>query len=623
MHPLPTRSTSGSGRSFTLSTIKALLPNAPLTLVDSANAIWKLDANIVLQNGSTLVLHGTSLGGDVNQLRMKSDNVSGGNAIVFISADYGNIDIDSTKVTSWDSAINGPDTEYATYKRAYIRARSALASDGVTPRESRMDVLNSNIGYLGYYGAEAYGLSWKVVGSPGTNFNLYDKVGVFGNIENNHIHHNFFGVYTFGFQGGYGDYSSLGIDSGRWADNEVDHNVVYGIDPHDDSDGMLIFSNNVHDNGTDPNDSHSGSTYNPDGASSGIGDELIGHGIILSQRCDGVIIAANLSWNNEGHGIMLHRASDNNQVTGNTLESNTRDGIVVFDSYHNEITYNVARNNENDGLRLSVGSAYNIAMFNQLYGNQKRGVDMFPGSDTPLTGGNGYPHDNTIQDNAIYNNGERGIRVQQGDRNLFVHNSIYGNLNPELLFAQAVDNVFRDNTFLAPNGVSDANVFLSMTGKSTSKSNTFVSGQPSLQVSLDQYSTATFTDVAGRVFQIGSSTYPPTTIFPTGSKLVFTSAMLGNKALITTIDLAVSLSSSSSTVQPVIWNAVTKQFNVSVASTPLNLGFRIGGLTSGTSYKVSRNGAVFTTITADVNGFITFNDQLNTTAVFSYAITAA
>ena len=285
-----------------------------------------------------------------------------------------------------------------------------------------------------------------------------------------------------------------------------------------------------------------------------------------------------------------------------------------------EITYNVARNNENDGLRLSVGSAYNIAMFNQLYGNHNRGVDMFPGTDMPLAGGNGYPHDNTIQDNAIYNNGERGIRVQQGDRNLFIHNSIYGNVNPELLFAQAVDNVFRDNTFLAPNGVPDANVFLSMTGKSTSKSNTFVSGQPSLQLSLDQYSTAKFTDAQGRVFQIGSSTYPPTNIFPSGSTLTLTSAMIANKALITTLDLAVSVPSSSATVQPVTWNAVTKQFNVSVASSPLNLGFRIGGLTAGTSYKVSRNGTVFTTITADVNGYMTFNDQLNTTQVFGYAI---
>src|SRR5262245_31091605 len=54
------------GGSGTLSEIKAALPNAPLDVVDAANAIWLLRANLFITDGSTIVLHGTAAGGDVN-----------------------------------------------------------------------------------------------------------------------------------------------------------------------------------------------------------------------------------------------------------------------------------------------------------------------------------------------------------------------------------------------------------------------------------------------------------------------------------------------------------------------------------------------------------------------------
>lgn len=235
------------GITATLSDIKMILPNAPLTLVDPINAIWKLDADLFIEDGSTLVIHGTSIGGDTNELRLKSENFAGPDATVKIRADYGTIDIDSTTILSWDSAVGGPDTEYATFNRSYIQARSKMASDGVTPLESRMDIRNSEIGYLGYHGSEAYGLTWKVNGDPGPNCALYDILNVYGDIQNNYIHHNYFGVYTFGHQGGV------------WTGNEVAYNVAYGLDPHDDSDLLLIDNNYTHNNGT--------------------------HGIICSKRC--------------------------------------------------------------------------------------------------------------------------------------------------------------------------------------------------------------------------------------------------------------------------------------------------------------------------------------------------
>ena len=58
--------------SQTPSSILALCPGVPLVLVDPANKVWQLNADLQVENGATLALHGTAVGGDVNELRLKS-----------------------------------------------------------------------------------------------------------------------------------------------------------------------------------------------------------------------------------------------------------------------------------------------------------------------------------------------------------------------------------------------------------------------------------------------------------------------------------------------------------------------------------------------------------------------
>ena len=151
-----------------------------------------------------------------------------------------------------------------------------------------MDVTGSDIGYLGYYASESYGLTWKVSGS-------LNNVRVYGNILNSRIHHNYFGVFT------YGAYGMMISGS------EFDHNVKYGLDPHDDSDYLTISSNSAHHNGD--------------------------HGIICSQRCNNLVIRYNTSYNNAGHGIMLHRSVDNSLVEYNQVFDNEDTGIGRFSLY--------------------------------------------------------------------------------------------------------------------------------------------------------------------------------------------------------------------------------------------------------------------------------------------------
>src|SRR5215510_13474277 len=86
-----------NGGSATFSDIKAALPNAPLDLIDAANRVWLLRANLQIVGGSALVLHGAAAGGDVNEFRLQSNNSSVTNSFVSITADWGRIDIKNTK----------------------------------------------------------------------------------------------------------------------------------------------------------------------------------------------------------------------------------------------------------------------------------------------------------------------------------------------------------------------------------------------------------------------------------------------------------------------------------------------------------------------------------------------
>lgn len=430
----------------TLSDIKFALPNAPLELIDPQNAIWKLDADIRVTVGGTLELHGTSAGGDVNQLRLRSENNSSSDATVEIRADYGNIDILSTEITSWDSAVNGPDTEYATFQRAFIRARSRLAADGVTPLESRMDIVDSHLHHLGYAGSEAYGVSYKVVGDPGPNFELYDQVDVYGDIVDSHIHHNYFGMYSYG---------AFGM---QITGNEVDNNVVYGLDPHDDSDSLTIENNFTHDNGS--------------------------HGIICSKRCDTLVIRNNNSSDNGGNGIMLHRQTNDSLVENNQTHDNGDSGIAIFDSHNNVIRDNVSSGNKH-GIRFSVGSADNLIEDNTFTNNVERGVNFFKGSDTPSPGDDGRPKRNEFYGNTITGNGTYGVRARESDENVFENNMIGPNGSVQLRFEQAVDNYFASNTV-------PSDTVLLLRGTSNVQTTLFVCDQPGILTNLDQHSEITF-----------------------------------------------------------------------------------------------------------------------------------
>jgi parallel beta-helix repeat protein len=555
------------GDAATLSDIKYLVPDAPLTLVDAGAAIWKLDANIRIINGGALMLHGTSIGGDVNQLRLRSENTLDANAYVEIRGDYGDVDIRSTFITSWDSAVNGPDTEYDLFRRAYIRVRSSLAVDGVTPLESRMDIFDSEIGYLGSHDGEAYGLSWKVIGEPGPNYELYDVVNVYGDIFNSYIHHNYFGMYTYGHQGGV------------WTHNELAYNVAYGFDPHDDSDYLTIAYNYVHHNGT--------------------------HGIIGSKRCDNLTIVGNVSNNNGGNGIMLHRSTDYAIVEDNITDGNGDTGIAIFDSRYNVIRNNSARYNLN-GIRFTVGAAENLIEDNVFSDNLDQGIRFFQGTDPPSPGDDGRPKFNVFTGNTIANNGGYGVRARDTDSNTFAGNTILNNGEGlTVLFERADENIFRDN-------IVTPGTKLKVRGTATASSDLYVSGQDFVALDLDQYSTVYFSDSEGAIFALLDEDGDPAPgdanlVTSAGSSLAITSAQTGldNDAFVEMLPLKVAVSGGTAMVEPL---EGAYEFNLTASSAAVAVDFVFDQLTAGYEYELDKNGIDADTGIANASGVLALSD---------------
>lgn len=366
----------------TLSAIKAALPGAPLEQVDPARRIWLLSADLLVTNAAVLRLHGGVAGGDVDELRLKSDNVRGPGAFVSITADHGVLDLRSTRVTSWDTAAGEPDHEHEVHGRAFVRVRSRLRSMWLTPLTSRMDIVDSEIGFLGYNAAESYGLVWKVIAPQPY---VFAHVRVYGNVLRSRIHDNYFGVY------------SSGIKGAEWRGNRVHHNVRYGFAPHTRSDDVRIEDNEVHDNGQ--------------------------HGITARRDCARMTIRNNRVWANGAAGITLHDGSDDGVIVGNRVYRNRDSGIVIHDSARATVRDNVVRNNGHVGVQLAMGTRDSRVERNDIGDNGFYGLFVGRGPGKP-SAGDGEPRNNHIAWNTIHGSGAEDLRMGEAGLNQFVDNAV-------------------------------------------------------------------------------------------------------------------------------------------------------------------------------------------------------
>ena len=385
---------SGSASVCTPADLNAAFPTR---VVKVSNGVYLTRVSININNGGQLNVYGPLAGGDTAELRLLSNNTSATTSTVNITADYGILNFKNTKVTSWNEAVSGPDTEYNTYKRAYIKVRSRLVAGAAN--QSQMNIAKTDIGYLGYNGAEAYGLAWKVMDGA------FSSVDVLGDITDSKIHHNYFGAYMYGAYG-------MKINN-----NEFANNIKYGLDPHDDSDSLVITNNNSHDNGN--------------------------HGIICSQRCDNLTISGNTSSRNIGHGIMLHRSVDNSLVENNTVTNNTDAGIALFESNNNIVRGNTLSGNKHS-LRLSVGASFNRFENNIITSSLGNGIYTYKGSDVPVRG-DGINRGNTWTGNTVAGSRDKILKLGATDGDKFIDNDFRNNGSAGYDLGGATNTTFSGN----------------------------------------------------------------------------------------------------------------------------------------------------------------------------------
>lgn len=351
------------GSLATLGKISQALGPAGANLIQEVQSgEWILKANLYIGKNVTLILSQP----EVAYLKLKSDS----EGFVWVRSESGGILVENTKITSWDEKNLAVDTDVSD-GRAYLTARS----------DGRMDILNSELAYLGYVGSPkrggpfggSYGVSWKI--SDGRLRNTL----LTGVVLGSKFHNNLIGLYTFGATG-------MLIRG-----NEFYDNTEYGLDPHDDSNNMFIENNTAYRNGR--------------------------HGIILSKRCFGNIIRNNISYENKLNGIMLDRASNNNLVENNTVYGNS-DGIVLYDSRNNLILTNTARDNLK-GIRINQNSSNNY-FENNIMADNSRGVYVYNGANKNMFIRNeirgsdiGITIKNASQ-NVLYDNFETGANRRAG-----------------------------------------------------------------------------------------------------------------------------------------------------------------------------------------------------------------
>jgi parallel beta-helix repeat protein len=366
-------------------------------LIEESPHIWYTKVSLYLTAGVTLVLDKK----DVTWLKLESNQKQ----FAIIRARDADIRINGVKITSWENAKKTYDTTI-TDGRSFIMAKD----------NARLDIANSELAFLGYATSpdltvSPYGVSWKMSTA------ILKKEMLTGEVTNSKFHDNYFGAYTYG---------ATGI---TWKGNEFYHNIRYGLDPHDDSNGFLVENNKAYDNGS--------------------------HGIIFSKRCMDNIIVGNISYNNKLHGIMLHEKSDNNIIENNVLDGNTS-GIALWHASHNIVKNNTIANNRH-GIRVNMEANDNTITQNAITNSSLYGLYLYDNANNNILTGNTVKqntvgiyiksNENTITKNNLYNNSIGIYFLSTAAKNNITHNIVQESLTYGIYtkINQSLSNYLGDN----------------------------------------------------------------------------------------------------------------------------------------------------------------------------------
>ncbi|WP_339468553.1 MULTISPECIES: mannuronan 5-epimerase AlgG [unclassified Pseudomonas] len=236
----------------------------------------------------------------------------------------GQLFVSDTKVTGWSEKANGP----ALFRSAKEFRPFLLAWGG-----TETYISNTKMASFGYANSKSYGVSIsqytpnmaKVLKRP-------EPTGWIIDSEFSDMWYGFYCYETTGFV----------IKGNTYKDN-----IVYGIDPHDRSHGLIIADNTVY--GTKKK-----------------------HGIIISREVNDSFIFNNRSYDNKLSGLVIDRNSVNNLIADNEIYRNHTDGITLYESGDNLLWGNKVIANRRHGIRVrnsvNIKLYENTAMANGLTG---------------------------------------------------------------------------------------------------------------------------------------------------------------------------------------------------------------------------------------------------------------
>lgn len=296
------------GGSADLSTIARAINSSDI-LNNTSDKNWILNANISVEDGATLFINSTY----ANWLMINSTAARAYSIVV-----YGNLIIDRTKISSWNSTSNTetalPDSANKSTPRGYL-----LMHWGGT---GYMNITNSNLSNLGFNSVKD---TWGIAYYSGSGSIL----------QNNSITSNFRGVYLTT------NASNLVV-----ANNTIQNSSQHGLNLYKAKDTKIL-DNKISNNKE--------------------------HGIFCTRECKNILIKSNRILDNGRNGIVLNQYTINSTVKQNIVKDNNRSGIAIWNSSNNIVNGNLMQQN-GLGMTIAQNSSYNIINNNLIENSLSNGM---------------------------------------------------------------------------------------------------------------------------------------------------------------------------------------------------------------------------------------------------------
>lgn len=227
-------------------------------------------------------------------------------------------------LTGWDETVQAP----SVYTKPKTFRPFLVSWSGSSTYLSQ-----STFKHMGYKHAKSYGFTFSV-----SNHEKTDLPPLTTWLLNNTFEDIYYGFYSYE------------VDDVVIIGNTYKDNILYGIDPHDRSNRLIIAHNKTF--GTKER-----------------------HGIIISREVNDSFIIHNETWDNARSGIMIDRNSRGTVVAYNESYNNQSDGITIFESPDVTLFGNIIYGNKKNAIR--VRNSWNVLSWDNEIRDNYSGYEVY------------------------------------------------------------------------------------------------------------------------------------------------------------------------------------------------------------------------------------------------------